>query len=1078
MSQTAEMSRRFFSARMLWFFLVVSAASASALAQGSPFTIAGIVEDSSGARIPDAKVKLINTVSGAENDAVTGQDGSFVLLGVLPGLYSLQIVRPGFATAQITGLSAGAGEAKNLLIRLHVGSVTETIEIAAEGVTLDASGAAIQTALDRKFMSDVPVNGRSFQDLITMTPGVVTQNPQALGGGSGPGGLSINGQRADANYIMIDGVSGNFGPGNPIGTRKVPSAGNLIGLTAIGTTQALASVDALQEFHVLSSTYSAEFGTAPGGQFNLVTRSGAGSYRRAIHGSVYNYRRYNLSDSIDWFEGLIQQKEKIYSAGWSNFINYHQNDIGGTLESPLILPGVPANPEKTFLFLSYEELHSQEPTAFQEQFVPRNSSGCFPYPSCSNLPMSLWPILEDFPASYFRNASPSAILGPYASYWSMPSSLHSLGIRLDHRISPNTSLFFRYNNSPSDIQSINLSSLTLARSSSQTATLGVSTQFSASKADELRIGIAHADANQTTSISPSYSLDVNSSTITNLLFDLGDQGFPAASGQFYMHIPGYGESAIDVDQASNSLRQWNLRDTFSIQAGAHLWRFGIDERHIASAVNPAPLSVEADFFDQNALLSNLASAVSVTARSPATPIFNEFSAFAQDEWRLSKSLTLSPGLRWELDPAPHGSHSQDAYTLLGNVNDPPTLQLAPRGTALWRTDWLSFAPRMGVAWTVHGSDNWETVVRGGGGIFFNSANPQAAEAFTGFGFSSTIHATYISVPIPSNLFELSPSPGPYTNSLIYAFPQNMRLPYAAQWSVAVEQQLGKTQAVTASYVGAGGQRLLQEQRININSRNPNFGEIISFPGGITSNYQSLQLKFQRSIAPGVQALASYGWSHTLDFGSTDPEFLLVRSNSDVDVRQNLQAAITWDEHPRDGRWFERYIVGGWAADGRVTARTGYPVNLEGNLFSDPATGERYFSGVDLIPGRPLYLYDSQYPGGRIFNGGPNATNPAFVLPTGLSAGNAPRNQLRDFGSFQINSDIRRELHLYRGYNLQLRAEAFNLFNHPTLGYIDPCVTDALFGQPTLLLNQSFGSAGSLYEPGGPRSLQFSAKIRF
>jgi hypothetical protein len=149
------------------------------------------------------------------------------------------------------------------------------------------------------------------------------------------------------------------------------------------------------------------------------------------------------------------------------------------------------------------------------------------------------------------------------------------------------------------------------------------------------------------------------------------------------------------------------------------------------------------------------------------------------------------------------------------------------------------------------------------------------------------------------------------------------------------------------------------------------------------------------------------------------------------------------------------------------------VNLEGNLFSDSATGRHYFSGVDLVPGRPLYLHGSQYPGGRIFNGGTNAANPAFALPSGMSAGNGPRDQVRDFRNFQINSDIRREVHLYRGYHLQLRAEAFNLFNHPALGFINPSITDALFGQPTLLLNQSFGSAGSLYEPGGPRSLQFS-----
>jgi hypothetical protein len=275
-----------------------------------------------------------------------------------------------------------------------------------------------------------------------------------------------------------------------------------------------------------------------------------------------------------------------------------------------------------------------------------------------------------------------------------------------------------------------------------------------------------------------------------------------------------------------------------------------------------------------------------------------------------------------------------------------------------------------------------------------------------------------------------------------------------------------------------GQRLLQERRTNINSENPEFGEINYFPGGITSNYQSLQLKFQRSIAPGIQALASYVWAHGLDFGSTDPEFPLTHGNSDLDVRHNLQAALSWDGRKLSGNWLHRNLIGGWGTDGRFTARTGFPVNLMGNLFSDPGTGERYYSGVDLIPGRPLYLHGSEYPGGRIFNGGPAVTNPAFDLPAGSAAGNAPRNLLRGFGDFQVNAAIRREIYIYHRLNLQLRAESFNLFNHPAFGFIDPVLSNALFGQSTLLLNQSFGSAGPLYEPGGPRSLQFSVRLHF
>ena len=150
----------------------------------------------------------------------------------------------------------------------------------------------------------------------------------------------------------------------------------------------------------------------------------------------------------------------------------------------------------------------------------------------------------------------------------------------------------------------------------------------------------------------------------------------------------------------------------------------------------------------------------------------------------------------------------------------------------------------------------------------------------------------------------------------------------------------------------------------------------------------------------------------------------------------------------------------------------------GNLFSDPATGDRYYSGVDLIPGRALYLFGAQYTGGRMFNGGPNVTNPAFGLPAGSDVGNAPRNLLRGFGDTQLNVGLRWQIHFYHDVNLQMRGDFFNILNHPNLGYVDPVLSNDLFGQTTLMLNQSFGSPGSLYEPGGPRSIQISVKLHF
>jgi hypothetical protein len=295
----------------------------------------------------------------------------------------------------------------------------------------------------------------------------------------------------------------------------------------------------------------------------------------------------------------------------------------------------------------------------------------------------------------------------------------------------------------------------------------------------------------------------------------------------------------------------------------------------------------------------------------------------------------------------------------------------------------------------------------------------------------------------------------------------------------VEQALGKSQSITLSYVGATGRRLLEEQRRNVSQMNPDFGDVSYFPSGVISNFQSMQAKFQRTISRGIEGLATYTWAHSLDNGSTDPAFPFKYGNSDLDVRQNLEAAATWDSSPARHRFFSlRRLVEGWAADARFVTRTGFPVDVLGNFFFDPVTGRPYYSGVDLIAGRSPYLRGAQYPGRRIFNGGPYATAPAFSLPAGTAQGNAPRNFMRGFDEVQGNLAVRQTYRLHDAWSMQLKVEAFNVFNHPNFGYIDPSFSDIYFGQSTKMLNQSFGAAGSHYNEGGPRGLQLSIKLLF
>ena len=221
--------------------------------------------------------------------------------------------------------------------------------------------------------------------------------------------------------------------------------------------------------------------------------------------------------------------------------------------------------------------------------------------------------------------------------------------------------------------------------------------------------------------------------------------------------------------------------------------------------------------------------------------------------------------------------------------------------------------------------------------------------------------------------------------------------------------------MTFSYVGSNGRRLLQQQQLSLTSLNPNFGTVRYVTGNITSNYQSLQVQFQRSIAHGFQALTAYTWSHSIDFGSNYSALPLTRGNSDFDVRHNFQAGATWDLPLVKTSPLISAVLNRWGLDGRLIVRTGFPITLSGNYLTDPSTGSHYYTNVNLVPNQPIYLYGSNYPGGRALS------RAAFSLPTGTDLGNAPRNFVRGFGANQVNLAARREIHIREPLTLQFRT---------------------------------------------------------
>jgi hypothetical protein len=265
--------------KLLRVVAVLLLATVSVNAQVSTAYVSGEVEDGSAARLPAVTIKLLNLQTGNENTATTDATGEFLIPGVLPGLYSMQVQRDGFAAVHLTGLTLNVGESRQFLIKLRPSTVEQTVEVDASGQTLNAEDAQMTTVVDAHLVRDLPLNGRSFQDLIAMTPGSVSVSPQV----PRTGGFSVNGQSSDTNMYWVDGISGNFGAGSLDADLKVPPAGQYAALTSLGTTHGLVALDALQEFRVVASTASAEYGSAPGGQFSLLTRQGTDQ----IHATAY-----------------------------------------------------------------------------------------------------------------------------------------------------------------------------------------------------------------------------------------------------------------------------------------------------------------------------------------------------------------------------------------------------------------------------------------------------------------------------------------------------------------------------------------------------------------------------------------------------------------------------------------------------------------------------------------------------------------------------------------------------------------------------------------------------------------------
>jgi Carboxypeptidase regulatory-like domain len=1034
----------------LHLLLLILYTTTVVIAQSTDATVSGLVLDPSGRAIPDAEILILNDATGVRYPSATNKEGLYTVSILPPGQYRVQVSKGGFKSIIKPGVILNVQSAVVLNFTLPLGATSETVTVDAGASQINTTDGSVSTVVDPDFVKNVPLNGRSLQDLLAMTPGAVTQSPQNAGESVGQNGdFSVNGQRTESNYYMVDGVSANTSAGVGAGGPGAAASGSVPSSTALGTTQSLVSVDALQEFRVESSTYSAEFGRTPGGQFSFVTKSGTNDF----HGVAFDYLRNDFMDANDWFNNYYNKPKQAL----------RQNDFGGTFGGPVTIPRIYDGKDRTFFFLSYEGLRLTQPQPATLEYVPSESMR-------QTAPPALQSILNAFPIT--NGIDYGTGLASFIQVDSLPSDIDTGSVRIDHSLGWREHVFFRLSDSTSNSTSRDLSVVEPLFTHTSTGTLGLTSSLSNHSEDNLRLGYSASHT------SYHFKLDTFGGAVPidlPLALGINTGEYPRPYSYFYISIPGTGATYLGLLNGDNLQKQWNLVDSLAWSVRSHELKFGVDYRRVASPLEPYNPYVFDYYASEQEILANSAAEAYILKSAPATPIYQELSLFASDVWHIRPTLSLSSGVRWEFDPPPGAADGNLPYTISGNIQDPASITLAPKNTGLWKATRSNFAPRFGVAWNVHGVPGKETIVRAGGGIFFDTGNEYASNGYSGIGYGATNILLGATAPLAPDAFAFSPSvTPPYSAATIYAFDPHLQLPYTWQWSAAVEQSVGKTQAFTLTYVGSNGRRLLENTYIDLASENPEFGYINYYRNGLSSVYNALQVQFQRSVGHGLHALASYTWSHSSDYGSTNNAYPYQRGDSDFDVRNNFVGAMTWDLPSGSSHRLLAPLTNGWGLDGHFIARTGFPIFIYNGASTlvDPVTGIRSYSGVNIVPSQPFDLYGSQYPGRRSLNPA------AFSPPAPGQAGDAPRNFLRGFGAVQANLGARREFPLGSRVKLQFRAETFNIFNHPNFGIIDTTLSDLTFGQATRMLNQSLGTVSSLYQQGGPRSGQIALKLLF
>jgi outer membrane receptor protein involved in Fe transport len=1059
-------------------------------------TILGTVSDPNGAVVTGAKVTAKNTSTGLERSTTTDEAGNYTIPELPVGPYEVRVEQTGFAPAVVTNVSVEVAGERRVDVNLSVATQENLVTI-APNVQVETTTNTLGGTISPKAVADLPINGRDFTKFLVIVPGA-TGDPSGATDSPGSFGLfSANGNRGRANNYLLDGTDMNDG------YRNLPAI-NEAGV--FGTPATILPIEAISEAAILSN-FEAEYGRNSGAIVNIVTKSGTNDF----HGSLFEFFRNNKLDARNFFNPEPDPQTQ-----------FRNNQFGGAL-------GGPIKRNQTFFYFAYEG---------QRERVGLNSTARVPDPQeIALLGGPTNPVIARLLA---RNPwpTPNRRLDPFDNtgrpnlFVTTPASndVDSLIAKIDHSFNKDNQLTGRYFYGTSD-QSFPLAILagnilpgfnTVTPTKVHLVSISYLKILSSTKVNEVRFGFNRFKEG----FFPEDSdFDPRSIGLNTGITNEQDFGLPQIRIHDDLGIANVG-ATLSVPRARTDVN-YQFIDNFSWKLARHDLKFGYEfRRTTVDQFFDAGYRGRLDFDSLADFLSGtLSGGRAARGNSSRFTFQNSHAGYVQDTFRWRPDFTLNLGLRW------------DYFGVIGEKNDllsnfDPARGLVQVGSPglprLYDRDWNNFSPRLGFAWNLHGTG--KTVLRAGWGLFydafsqdffagqlpFNTFNPGPAFNPVGpspilFSFS-TVDTIQNNVPIFTD----------FLDSDVFAVDPNLRTPYVQNYNFNIQRELFRNGVVEVGYVGSHGTKLFRYRDIN-QPVNPSVSSARPFdngpfaPSGGTffyvnqlettaiSNYNALQTSFSLRDRRGFSAQANYTWSHSIDNASDGQDYVAnatqpdnshctkcEKANSNFDNRHRFIFTANYalpsfsKSHPRFGS--------GWQLNTIVTINSGNPFHL--TLFDDYNNTGEFFPRPDLIgdpyagthaPDQFINLSAFKVPCTLDPSGDGSA---ASCIPGTWHFGSLGRNALRGPGYQNVDFSIFKDTKLTETFRMQLRAEVFNIFNHPNFsnpllpGFaaditssIDPA-TGRGTGFLPITVTPDVGIGNPFMGGGGPRNIQLAVKFLF